>query len=465
MKFLGRLLRATVLFLMMNIVLFVWQPMFGGGLVESFAWKAVASSLIFAAYAVLEVIPCYEKGLNLRLQVLAGGYEIMVSSMEVLVVQLLFYCWILGPGRESMILLYANDAFNSAAGGIMWAPILNGILAVVVLILHFMNGFLRTVFTGTQLGLGLRLAMLLCWWVPVVNLVIFHKWCTQVRRELTFEKDKYLLDAAREENQVCKTKYPVVMVHGIFFRDWQYFNYWGRIPKELKRNGANVYYGNQQSSLPIAQSAEELKSEILKILQESGAEKVNIVAHSKGGLDSRYAISVLGLEDRVASLTTINTPHRGCEFVDVLLGRLPEGLIRFVAGKYDGIFHKLGDATPDFLGGVKDLTVSACKSFNEVVKDSPQVYYRSSMSQMASVNSAGFPLNMGYLLSKKYEGANDGLVSVASAQWGEFLGLIHTKKQGVSHGDMIDLTRQNTKGFDVGEFYVKLLEDLKKKGF
>ncbi|MBQ7774833.1 MAG: triacylglycerol lipase [Lachnospiraceae bacterium] len=396
---------------------------------------------------------------------MAGGYEIIVSSFWALFIELAVYGWMLGPGRENLLASYAVEPVNAAVTGIMVTPLVNAVAAGVVWIVHFMNGFWRTVFTGSQIGVGMRLLMLFCWWLPVVNLVIFHKWCKQVRRELIYEKDKYLLDVAREVNQVCRTKYPVVMVHGIFFRDWQFFNYWGRVPKELKQNGANVYYGNQQSSLSVAESAAELKQEILRILQESGAEKVNIVAHSKGGLDSRYAISKLGLEDKVASLTTINTPHRGCEFADALLNSLPKGLIHFVADKYNKLFHKLGDVGPDFLAGVSDLTACACAAFNEEVKDSPQVYYQSVMSRMSSVQSAGFPLNLGYLLSKKYEGANDGLVSVTSAQWGEFMGVISAKHQGVSHGDMIDLMRRNIKGFDVSEFYVKLFEELKRKGF
>ena len=466
MKFFRRLRNTGVLLLLMNIVLLVWAPVFGGGgLWNSITVKVSLTSCVVVAYAVLEILPCFEKGLNFRLQVLAGGYEIIVSSFWALAAEVLIYSWIWGPGWESMCLIYAADVTNTAAGPILLEPIVNAAVAALVLFIHFMNGFWRTVFTGSQLGVGQRLLMLFFWWVPVVNIVLFTKWCKTVRRELIFEKDRYLLDKARVENAVCKTKYPVVMVHGIFFRDWQYFNYWGRILKELKRNGAVMYYGRQQSSQSVADSAAELKQEILRILEESGAEKVNIVAHSKGGLDSRYAISKLGLEDKIASLTTINTPHRGCQFADALLGSLPKGFIHFVADKYDKLFHKLGDEKPDFLGGVQDLTACACARFNEEVKDSPQVYYQSVMSKMASVNSAGFPLNLGYLLSKKYEGANDGLVSVESAQWGEYLGLLSVKKQGISHGDMIDLMRRNIKGFDVCEFYVNVLEDLKKKGF
>jgi triacylglycerol lipase len=36
------------------------------------------------------------------------------------------------------------------------------------------------------------------------------------------------------------------------------------------------------------------------VLSQTGAQKVNIIAHSKGGLDCRYAIANLGLEDKVA---------------------------------------------------------------------------------------------------------------------------------------------------------------------
>ena len=38
-------------------------------------------------------------------------------------------------------------------------------------------------------------------------------------------------------------------------------------------------------------------------------------------------------------------------------------------------------------------------------------------------------------------------------------------KRGVSHGDMIDLNRENIPGFDVREFYVNLVAELKQKGF
>ena len=58
----------------------------------------------------------------------------------------------------------------------------------------------------------------------------------------------------------------------------------------------------------------------------------------------------------VASLTTINTPHRGCEFADYLLGKIPEKQQQMVADAYNSALKKLGDTNPDFIAAVTDLT-------------------------------------------------------------------------------------------------------------
>ena len=65
-------------------------------------------------------------------------------------------------------------------------------------------------------------------------------------------------------------------------------------------------------------------------MQKTGCGKVNIIAHSKGGLDSRYAISKLGSDKYVASLTTINTPHHGCLFAEYLLNTAPEKFVKSI---------------------------------------------------------------------------------------------------------------------------------------
>lgn len=414
----------------------------------------IAISLIFI---LNEFFPCRRKGFSARLNALSGGYELIVTSLYALVIEII--------GYFAYIRFFISNNGEFIGSPQCKTAIIGGMLAWLFLLIHYLNGFWRTAFCSSQLGITLRVLMFLFWWLIPINVILILKWCRIVRREINFEYEKNILDLTRTENQICDTHYPIIMVHGIFFRDWQFLNYWGRIPQALKKNGAHVYYGGQQSSRCIADSAAEIKKEILKVLDETGAQKVNVIAHSKGGLDTRYAISCLGMDEKIASLTTINTPHRGCPFVDSLLDFFPDSFAAFIAARYNSVFKKLGDTAPDFLAGVQDLKASSCKVFNEQVKDSPKVYYQSSMSKMDSVMSAGFPLNIGYLLVKKYEGDNDGLVSVPSAVWGNYLGLLTAGKKGISHGDMIDLTRKNIKGFDVSEFYVQLIAKLKDMGF
>ena len=117
------------------------------------------------------------------------------------------------------------------------------------------------------------------------------------------------------------------------------------------RNGATIYYGNQQSAASTQEAAKELKEKILQIVEETKCEKVNIIAHSKGGLESRCAISCLGLAPYVASLTTINTPHRGCAFVDWLLKKMPKCVCDRIANGYNKTLRRFGDPVSRFLCG------------------------------------------------------------------------------------------------------------------
>ena len=174
----------------------------------------------------------------------------------------------------------------------------------------------------------------------------------------------------RKDKKICKTKYPILMVHGIFFRDFPNFNYWGRIPGELIKNGAEIYYGNHESANSVVDAAEQIKNRINEILKETGAEKVNIIAHSKGGLDSRYAISKLGMDDYIASLTTINTPHRGCEFAEYLLNKVPEKKQNMIAKaynkvlkKHDATCHGEMEAIRDASSNLGTHTLSGCELY------------------------------------------------------------------------------------------------------
>lgn len=345
------------------------------------------------------------------------------------------------------------------------AFILYMVLLFFIELVLFWVGIIMIYVSSLQLGIKWRVIGILCGWIPIVHIIVLLKMIKIVHAEVEFETQKLELDAVRQENEECKTKYPLLMVHGVFFRDSRFFNYWGRVPKVLMRNGATIYYGEQQSAASVADAGKELAERIQKIVTETGCEKVNVIAHSKGGLDCRYAISSCGAAQYVASLTTINTPHNGCLFADYLLDKLPKKMQDFVAGRYNAALRKLGDANPDFISAVTDLKGSRSKSMNEEMPDQPGVYYSSYMSKMNRAESGQFPLNMVYHLVRRFDGENDGLVSVDSAKWGEQFTLVTVSgRRGISHGDMIDLNRENIPGFDIREFYVELIKELKAKG-
>ena len=88
-------------------------------------------------------------------------------------------------------------------------------------------------------------------------------------------------------------------------------------------------------------------------------------------------------------------------------------------------------------------------------------------SVLRGASSGQFPLNYTYHLVKYFDGENDGLVGAGSFKWGESFRMVPagSGKRGISHGDVIDLSRENIPGFDVREFYVQLVKDLKERGF
>ena len=419
-----------------------------------------ACLLLLAGFVYVNLRPIPKTAPTKRIDQLSAGCELLRLFLITATINVVW------------MLLWLPAAIRMAKGGgffsglllVIW--IINVIPMVVLEAILFWNGMIRVYLTSVQLGLKHRILAALCGWIPFLNIWYLTKIIRIASDEVEFETEKWELDEVRAENEVCKTKYPILLVHGVFFRDFRYLNYWGRIPKELKRNGAAVYYGQQQSAASVEDSGRELAARIRAILDETGCEKVNIIAHSKGGLDSRAAIAHAGCAPYVATLTTINTPHRGCIYAEYLLNKVPEAARQKVAAAYNATLKRLGDENPDFLAAVTDLTESACLARNETTPDMPGVLYESVMSYCRKARHGKFPLNATYPVVKHFDGKNDGLVSVDSAKWGTRFTLLEpVGKRGISHGDVVDLNRENIPGFDVREFYVNLAADLKKRGY
>ena len=400
----------------------------------------------------LNVIPslCGDKAIKGRLRICLHGTVLLQMFIIYLAASVLFNTYL---GIKTI----PND----------WQICLfNAINCTVVGSVVFWNGIISVYVGSRQIGMKMRVLGIIFGLFPILNLILLSRIVLITKNEIKLESNKIRINKLREKERICATKYPIVFVHGIFFRDSNIINYWGRIPKELERNGAQVFYGGQQSALAIKDSATELAIQIREIVGKTKCKKVNIIAHSKGGLDTRYAIQNCGLEESVASLTTVNTPHRGCKFADYILEKAPERLTRYIANKYNKMYRLLGDESPNFLSAVKDLTSKSCTEFNKNVTYTGSVYCQSVGSVQKRARSGKFPLNLTYHLVNVFDGENDGLVGSESFPWGErYISKKPKGRIGISHADMVDLSRTDIPGFDVREFYVELVSDLKTRGF
>lgn len=256
------------------------------------------------------------------------------------------------------------------------------------------------------------------------------------------------------------TKYPVVLVHGMVVKDFKYFRTFGRIRKILKKNNVKTYVTNQDGVGAIETNAQQIKKEILNILKKENVDKVNIIAHSKGGVDSRYMIHELGMENHVASLTTLSTPHHGSKLSSKLLS-IPDPFRKVIAFFINLFFRICRDKKPNIIRLGQQLTSESMEEFNKIITNSEKVYYQSYSSNVDDNNS--FLMFIPYtILEYCEEDYTDGLVSVNSAKWGEYQGDIGG---AYDHVEMIGVYGSKKKMHRVAKFYMSIINGLSEKGF
>lgn len=255
------------------------------------------------------------------------------------------------------------------------------------------------------------------------------------------------------------TKYPIVLVHGMMAKDFRFWRAFRGIVSFLKEQGITVYVTNQDGVGAVATNAVQLKEEILDILKKENCEKVNLIAHSKGGVDSRYMISRLDMAEHVASLTTLSTPHHGSGLSGHLL-KMPRFMARIIAF-FTNLFYRIcGDRKPDIIQLGQDLTQEAMEQFNQNTPDAPSVYYQSFSSTVTGKKAA---LYIPYKVSRRCEQDDtDGMVSVSSSQWGNYRGDIGNN---MDHFKMVGVYGTKKKLAEVGRFYLHIIEELQAMGF
>lgn len=433
-------LNAVVLaYLMYNSLGRAWLwPLIGLSLLFGYVW------LRLNLFPVMDGVP-----VGFRLKALGGATPILFSLVYATIVQAI----VIPIG----FVRYGAEFPRSVL-------VTNAIYSLGCCLVLYLNGSIRAIFAAKSLTLLTRVLLVCALWIPVIGWMLAASVARRVRREYHAAVDRVEWERAQPHSDRCSTRYPILLVHGVGWRDRVLFNAWGRIPQYLKRHGADLFYGEQEAWGTIEQNGQQVADRIKEVLDLTGAAKVNIIAHSKGGLDSRYAITALELGEKVASLTTMNTPHRGVRFADTAT-KMKEPLYNKLAAVVNFIFAKAGDEAPDFVTATMGFRTEQSEEFNRKTPDHPGVYYQSYTSVMSCAASDRL-LAVPYRIIKALGEDNDGLVSVESAKWGEFRGVLtSTSRRGIAHGDLVDVNREDYAGFNVLDAYITIVEDLKERGF
>ena len=204
---------------------------------------------------------------------------------------------------------------------------------------------------------------------------------------------------------------PVVLVHGLFGFDrigvpGVKLHYFRGIVAHLESLGCHAH----AVRLPRAASVPERARILVDKINALPHDRVDIIAHSLGGLDARYAIAKLGLDKKVRALVTVGTPHRGTQIADLATS----GAIGFARKAVGAIGLKLH--------ALDWLSPSALERFNAEVPDVAGVRYA---CVVAGVRDRSTPIALAltplHAYLKRVAGPNDGLVPIASQYWGETL--------------------------------------------
>ncbi len=267
----------------------------------------------------------------------------------------------------------------------------------------------------------------------------------------------------------CKTRYPILLVHGISASGrTPGVKYWGGIPQALRDEGAVVYLSGQKLYASHSDNAKLLKKRVQYILALEKTDKINLIAHSKGGIEARYMISRLNMADSTASLTTVCTPHRGSSTADLVYSEIYKNrhLAYTLASAAVLLGALSGDERSDpFIAGAQ-LSCDYMSEFNKKVENDPRVYYQSYTSKIDETYPSYIWKEM-YKALYAYEGPNDGLVSVESAKWGNFRGIITVEGHShLSHIDVISLSPVNkVDDVKMQAFYKDMAHELKEMGY
>ena len=289
--------------------------------------------------------------------------------------------------------------------------------------------------------------------------------------------------------------YPIVLCHGMggFGQLKVGITYFNGIKDDLVAQGETNVFATLVPPYDSSEvRAKALAPQIDEILKKTGKAKVNLIGHSQGGMDLRVLASPsgLGYGDRIASVTSVATPHRGSQVADVALKILaPTGGFTFdqiadpLLKLLERSVYEL-DSDPNLRAQVVQLSEHFMTTeFNPKYVDDPRVSYFSyggrtnDLDGKPDCDDALYPddptkLNDGQPLLKQtaqflQQGTllkpNDGLVTVQSAKWGAFLQCVPADH--LSEVGMLNLTAPDSKsGFWHINFFRTVVARIRDRG-
>jgi triacylglycerol lipase len=218
--------------------------------------------------------------------------------------------------------------------------------------------------------------------------------------------------------------------------------YFRGVEQSLEEHGTQTYFPTLPPFAGVAQRARVLANSLSKLK----VGRIHLVAHSMGGLDSRYCIHHFDPERRIASLVTIGTPHRGTPLANWVL-------------EEDGLFQWV--TRPWVRTAALDLTPESCQRFNDVIPDRTDVRYLSYAGVRPVTEMPSWFRPWTRMLGDK-AGENDSQVPLSSAMWGEFKRTLRADHVELVGWNLGRLEEQDQRPFDHLAFYQGVVAELLK---
>ncbi|PJZ65309.1 lipase [Leptospira wolffii] len=268
--------------------------------------------------------------------------------------------------------------------------------------------------------------------------------------------------------------YPIVLTHGIFGwgKSTGIVDYWGGNAAYLTSQGATVLTPTVTATDSSANRGAQLKTAIqVAMAANNYTGKVHIIGHSQGGLDARYLAANLGFASKVATLTTINTPHKGSPVASVIEAVIPSWALPYVGTVVNTLVGVVyGQSSQNAVAALKLLTVNGATVFNANTPNASGVKYFSYGSYMIGNDLIQHPA-MGILAPICSIGApfygqsiwNDGVVPDDSQRWGTWkggpsYGILTT---GVDHLEATNALYLGQTWYDTNGYFLKMAQNAK----